>query len=42
MEQYIIQNKKLIDEWDWDENNKIGLNPNLLSCGSTKKSILDL
>ncbi len=38
MEQYIIQNKKLIDEWDWDENNKIGLNPNLLSCGSTKKA----
>ena len=35
---YLIDNPTLMAEWDWEENNKIGLNPNLLSCGSTKKA----
>ncbi len=35
---YLIDNPILMAEWDWEENNKIGLNPNLLSCGSIKKA----
>ena len=34
---YIINNKKLIDEWNWDKNNEIGLNPEKITCGSQKK-----
>ena len=35
---YIINNQELMLEWDWDKNNKIGLDPNTLTHGSHKKA----
>lgn len=35
---YVIDNEKLMSEWNWEENNKIGLNPNILTLGSNKKA----
>lgn len=34
---YLIDNKKLMEKWDWNKNNELGLNPNLLTYGSGKK-----
>ena len=36
--QYVIDNKELISEWDWEKNNAIGLKPQKLSCGSHAKA----
>ena len=30
---YVIDNEKLMSEWNWEENKKIGLNPKTLTCG---------
>lgn len=30
---YVIDNEKLISEWDWEKNRKIGLDPKTLTCG---------
>ena len=35
---YIINDEKLMSEWNWEENNKLGLDPNKLSFGSNKKA----
>lgn len=35
---YISQINKLMNEWDWDKNTKIGLYPNKLSFGSNKRA----
>lgn len=35
---YITQSPKLLDEWNWDKNNEIGLYPNNLLIGSNKKA----
>lgn len=34
----VIDNANLMTEWDWDANNKEGLNPTILSLGSNKKA----
>lgn len=36
MKKPIINNKKLMLDWDWVKNNEAGLDPNILSCGSSK------
>ena len=36
MKDYIVDHK-LIDEWDWEKNSKLGLDPNKLTLGSNKK-----
>ena len=36
MKKLVIDNKELMLDWDWRKNNEIGLNPNLLTCGSNK------
>lgn len=36
--EYVINNAKLISEWDWEKNQENGLNPERLSHGSTKKA----
>lgn len=38
MKEFIIQNKNLMSEWNWEENNKIRLNPNTLTCGVKTKA----
>ncbi len=35
---YIIDNEKLMPEWDWDKNNELGLDPNTMTEGSNKKA----
>ncbi len=35
--QYIIDNPVLMVEWNWEKNNKLGLNPNELTLGSGVK-----
>ncbi len=35
---YVIDNKKLMSEWDWEKNNALGLNPKTLTLGSNKKA----
>lgn len=34
----LIHYKELMKEWDWIENNKEGLDPNILTAGSGKKA----
>lgn len=34
---YIIEYAQLMAEWDWEENEKRGLNPHELTHGSGKK-----
>lgn len=34
----LITNKELMAEWDWEENNKINLDPHKLTLGSHKKA----
>ena len=36
MKKLVTDNKELMLDWDWSKNNAIGLNPNLLTCGSNK------
>ena len=33
----LIDNPTLMAEWDWKKNNEIGLNPQILTLGSSKK-----
>lgn len=35
---YYIVNNKLINEWDWEKNSGLGLDPNKLTLGSNKKA----
>jgi len=35
---YLISYENLMKEWDWKENNKLGLDPNKLTYGSNKKA----
>lgn len=35
---YIIENSALMAEWDWEKNNELGLNPNVLTEGSGKQA----
>lgn len=37
MKKYISENSELMKEWDWEANNKAGLDPNKLTEGSNKK-----
>ena len=34
----VIDNPQLMTEWDWKKNNELGLDPNVLTCGSDKKA----
>lgn len=34
---YVIENKKLMSEWDFEKNQKLGLEPEKLTCGSKKE-----
>ena len=34
---FVIEFENLMKEWDWDKNNELGLFPNKLTFGSTKK-----
>lgn len=34
----VIENERLMSEWDWETNKKEGLDPNVLTCGSIKKA----
>ena len=36
--QYVSDNAQLVAEWDWEKNNKIGLDPYQLTYGSGKKA----
>lgn len=38
LKKYISEDKELMKEWDWDANNKAGLDPNKLSMGSGLKA----
>ena len=38
MLEYICENPMLMAEWNWEENNEIGLDPNKLTIGSNKKA----
>lgn len=38
MAKYISENKELMKEWDWEANNKAGLDPNKLTLGSGLKA----
>ena len=38
MKPYIIENKELMKEWDWEKNNAEGLNPEKITEGSGKKA----
>lgn len=35
---YVINNKDLMEEWDWEKNNVLGIFPDKLTCGSSKKA----
>ena len=35
---FIIEDNDLMQEWNWDKNNELGLNPNALTFGSNKKA----
>ena len=35
---YIVNNEKLINEWHWEKNNELGLYPDKLTLGSSKKA----
>lgn len=34
---YVINNEKLMAEWDWETNNQFELDPSRIKCGSDKK-----
>ena len=34
---YVIDNAKLMAEWDFDKNNQMGIFPDKITCGSSKK-----
>ena len=34
---YVINNKQLMEEWNWDKNNALGLFPDKLTCGVSIK-----
>lgn len=34
---YVIDNERLMKEWDWDKNNELGFHPEELTCGSKRK-----
>lgn len=38
MKNFVIENERLMSEWNWEENNKLGLNPSTVTCGSGKKA----
>jgi len=38
MPKYISENAELMKEWDWEANNKEGLDPTQLTCGSNKRA----
>ena len=35
---YLIDNPTLMAEWNWEKNNELGLNPQILTLGSSKKA----
>jgi hypothetical protein len=37
-ERYVSDNAQLIAEWNWDKNNKIGLEPSKITVGSHSKA----
>ena len=36
---YVIDNAKLMAEWDWEKNNKLGFDPKTLTLGSEKSMV---
>ena len=41
MKDFVI-NSDLIDEWNWENNNELGLYPDALTLGSGKKGLVDM
>ena len=37
---FLSENTELMKEWDWEANE--GLNPNEITCGSHKKSLVEM
>ncbi len=37
---YIIDDAELMADWDWEKNNALGLDPQVLTCGSRTKTRL--
>ena len=35
---FLIDTPTLMAEWNWEKNNEVGLNPNVLTLGSNKKA----
>ena len=35
---FLIDNPTLMAEWNWEKNNELGLNPQILTLGSSKKA----
>ena len=35
---YIINDEKLMSEWDWDKNKDLGYDPTQITLGSNKKA----
>ena len=35
---YVINNERLMSEWDWNKNDADGYNPNIITCGSGIKA----
>ena len=38
VKKYLIDNPKLMAEWNWEKNNELGLNPKALTLGSHQKT----
>ena len=38
MAKHVIEDKRLMAEWDWEKNNECGLNPHHLTMGSRAKA----
>ena len=36
--QYVSDNAQLMSEWNWEKNNALGLDPQKLTCGTSKKA----
>ena len=38
MAKRVIEDERLMPEWDWEKNNEFGLDPNVLMCESDKRA----
>ena len=35
---YLVENTEIMEDWDYEKNKVIGLDPNIIVCGSHKKA----